>query len=336
MTPYVPQMFSHAVAKALTRVAALICLFCPGLAHGLELQLPANAVLQNEYIEPASSYRFAIGPWTDGGVPFVATEGEVTRQIWRIEASGLTTLQLLSPLREQLLAEGFALLFQCRTQVCGGFDFRFAIDITPPPEMQIDLGDYRYLSMQRDDANGTENVEIIASRTSRAGFVQVTRSGPPQTDAPAIGTANGAPTVAQSLPAPPQAQAQQPAITLATDLENIGRSILSDLTFASGSSQLEPADYASLQQLADYLAAWPQRTVALVGHTDSAGDLKTNIELGRRRAESVLNRLVDDYGVNSAQLEAAGMGYLAPIASNLTPEGREANRRVEVILTSTE
>ena len=54
------------------------------------------------------------------------------------------------------------------------------------------------------------------------------------------------------------------------------------------------------------------------------------------RAGSVLERLVSAHGVSRRQLDAQGMGYLAPIASNLTPQGREANRRVEVIITSTE
>jgi len=72
-----------------------------------------------------------------------------------------------------------------------------------------------------------------------------------------------------------------------------------------------------------------------VGHTDAEGSLDGNIALSRRRAASVLERLVTAYQVDRRQMEAQGMGYLAPIASNLTEEGREANRRVEVIVTST-
>ncbi|MDP5359491.1 MAG: OmpA family protein, partial [Paracoccaceae bacterium] len=96
------------------------------------------------------------------------------------------------------------------------------------------------------------------------------------------------------------------------------------------------ADYGSLRDLADYLLLHPDRTVALVGHTDSAGSLATNIALSKRRAGSVLERLVTVYGVARRQLEAEGMGYLAPVSSNLTEAGREANRRVEVIITSTQ
>ena len=97
---------------------------------------------------------------------------------------------------------------------------------------------------------------------------------------------------------------------------------------------MSPRPFDSLQALADYLANAPDLQVALVGHTDSSGPLDVNIALSKRRAGSVLERLVSDYGVARKQLEAQGMGYLAPVASNLTQQGRDANRRVEVIITS--
>ena len=76
----------------------------------------------------------------------------------------------------------------------------------------------------------------------------------------------------------------------------------------------------------------PTITVAIVGHTDAVGSLAGNTALSKRRAESVRARLIEDYGVDPEQLQADGVGYLAPIASNLTDAGRAANRRVDVIL----
>jgi outer membrane protein OmpA-like peptidoglycan-associated protein len=64
--------------------------------------------------------------------------------------------------------------------------------------------------------------------------------------------------------------------------------------------------------------------------------LNGNIALSKKRAEAVLETLVSDFNVPRAQMDAQGMGYLSPIASNLTAQGREANRRVEVIVTSTQ
>lgn len=311
------------------RIVALLVALIPSVAFGLGLSLPANAVLQSENVTALTSYELPIGPWSEGAIPTLPTEGELTRQVWRIEANGLTTLQILSPVREQLAADGFDLLFQCRTEVCGGFDFRFGVNVAPPPEMQINLGDFRYLAMRRDGQEGTEHLAIIVSRTSRAGFAQIVRVGPPQATETSIASAASEP-LRQDTQIEDRVSGNLPA-----DLEAFGRYVLSDLNFESGSAQLEPGDYPSLQQLADYLLVDPSRKVALVGHTDNAGDLDSNIALARRRAGSALERLIESYGVDRLQLDAQGMGYLAPIASNLTPEGRETNRRVEVILTST-
>jgi OOP family OmpA-OmpF porin len=64
--------------------------------------------------------------------------------------------------------------------------------------------------------------------------------------------------------------------------------------------------------------------------------LNGNIALSKRRASSVLDRLTRDYDIPRRQMEAEGMGYLSPLSTNLTQEGRDLNRRVEVIVTSTE
>jgi len=72
--------------------------------------------------------------------------------------------------------------------------------------------------------------------------------------------------------------------------------------------------------------------IALVGHTDTVGGLQGNIALSRERAQAVRQRLIDDYDIAPERVEAEGTGYLAPLATNRTAEGREANRRVEAVL----
>ena len=110
----------------------------------------------------------------------------------------------------------------------------------------------------------------------------------------------------------------------------------SDLKFETGSSELSEGTYASLAALAQFMADNPGIKIALVGHTDSQGDLNGNIVLSRHRATSVMERLAEVYQAPQSRMRAEGMGFLAPVASNLTPEGREQNRRVEVILLSAE
>lgn len=305
---------------------ALLLIMLPGLAGAVTLDLPANANLEADVTETPGIYEMPIGPWREDGMPILSEEGTLHQQAWRIDGAGLTTAQILLPLRAQLTEAGFDILFECQTEGCGGFDFRFATRVMNAPDMHVDLGDFRYLAAERDNDSGTELVSLLISRSAQAGHVQLTRVGP-LTDTRDMASATGA--ALSSTAATPQEG-------LVAELERTGRAVLSDLTFETGSAQLGSGTFASLETLSDYLAANPERRVALVGHTDSVGALEGNIALSRRRAGSVLERLVSDYAVPRRQLEAEGMGYLAPIASNLTDAGREANRRVEVIMLSTE
>ncbi len=308
------------------RSFALVSLLLAQPALAVTLDMPGNALLQAEESLALGSYTVPTGAFAQGQMPAETVEGEVLRQAWQYDAPDLSTLQILVPLREQLTADGFSILFECDTDQCGGFDFRFGIDVMDAADMYVDLGDFRYLAAKADRADGPEYVGLLVSRSSLLGFLQVTRIGPP-TGAPAIVT------VAQP---PVRATGTAPPGDFAAQIEINGRVILSDLAFETGSAQLGPGPFASLQTLADYLLANPSRRVALVGHTDSQGALDANIALSKRRAGSVLERLVTDYAIPRSQLAAEGMGFLSPLASNLTPEGRDLNRRVEVIITSTE
>jgi OOP family OmpA-OmpF porin len=81
----------------------------------------------------------------------------------------------------------------------------------------------------------------------------------------------------------------------------------------------------------------PNQSIVLVGHTDSRGSLESNIKLSKERAISVqalLNTQFPD--IEPGRINADGIGYLAPVASNQTITGRELNRRVEVILIPVE
>lgn len=289
------------------------------------LQFPSNATMQTEIIVALDSYAIPVGIWANGDLPVETVEGAITQQAWRIDAQALTTLQLLRPLREQLRDDRYQIIFECQTEACGGFDFRFGTVTLPPPQMQINIGDFRFLAAKRIGSEGPEHLSLLVSRTAQAGFVQVIHVGPFTEDAEPL-----AATAGQAVGGVPSTQTG----SLHDQLETIGRAILTDLTFETGSSQLAAGEMVSLQALADYLAELPNRNVALVGHTDASGSLDGNIALSKRRAGSVLERLVSDYGVARAQLAAEGMGYLSPVATNLTEQGRQENRRVEVIVTS--
>lgn len=305
-------------------------MIAPLSADAADVRLPDGAVLAKQRLEQDGSYALPVGAWDEASaVPTQTVTGRVVRQAWRLGGTGMSSYQILLNLRQQLLDEGYEIVFECEDVTCGGFDFRFGTDVIGEPDMHVDLGDFRFLSATMP-GNPNDAVSLLVSRSASAGFVQVIQVT--QADAPAASVEPKASTKAEPGSALPA--------TLAGDIgaamESVGRFILADLVFATGSSDLGPGRFNSLAELADYLKANPEKRVALVGHTDAEGSLAGNISLSKRRAASVMDRLVNDFGVNPGQLEAEGIGYLAPIASNQTDDGRTRNRRVEAILISTE
>ena len=104
-----------------------------------------------------------------------------------------------------------------------------------------------------------------------------------------------------------------------------------DILFDVDSAQVRPALRADLFTLADSLQRYPNSTVRVTGHTDNTGTAVYNQGLSERRARSVVATLVNA-GVDPFRLQAIGAGENQPIASNLTPEGRQQNRRVDITI----
>jgi outer membrane protein OmpA-like peptidoglycan-associated protein len=102
------------------------------------------------------------------------------------------------------------------------------------------------------------------------------------------------------------------------------------LLFDTSSSKLQPGAMSQLSQVSELLKEFPDYRVRIEGHTDSTGDLLSNNTLSQARAESVLTYL-NQKGVPLDNLTAVGMGPTRPLATNKTPDGRQLNRRVEII-----
>jgi OOP family OmpA-OmpF porin len=306
------------------RAAVVTALCFAGAATAQELSLPAGAALMAETVEPATDVPFPTAAWGAFDPVTARAEGTVTRRVWRIPSESLTTLQILDPLRDELEAAGYAVDFECADIACGGFDFRFALDLIGEPDMHVDLGDFRYLAASQDGMR----VALVVSRSEAAGFVHLTAVAPE--DAP-FGVVPIAPVAPVAVPTPDI----PPAGGLAAALAAEGHAVLEGLDFGTGASQLGPGPFPVLDELAEWLRSNAEARAVLVGHTDASGALEANIAISRARAQSVRDRLVETYGIEPARLSADGVGYLSPRAPNDTEAGRQANRRVEVVLTAT-
>ncbi len=136
-------------------------------------------------------------------------------------------------------------------------------------------------------------------------------------------------------------QAQDLRGSLANDdivIQNTGEELIvtmpDGILFDVDSAAIRASLQSDIRAVARNLQAYPNTTVDVVGHTDNTGSAGYNQDLSSRRAQAVAGVLLEQ-GVSPSRVRAYGRGEDAPVASNLTPEGRQLNRRVEVIIRPT-
>jgi len=107
---------------------------------------------------------------------------------------------------------------------------------------------------------------------------------------------------------------------------------LNDVLFDTGSATLRPGGQRLVARMGELLQAYPERTIAIEGFADSVGDEAYSEQLSERRAAAVRVALMES-GIDRARILARGYGQAFPVAANGTPEGRQRNRRVEVVIS---
>lgn len=128
-----------------------------------------------------------------------------------------------------------------------------------------------------------------------------------------------------------RAQLEGTGVSVTRIGNNITLNMPGNVTFATDSSDLRPAFFDVLQSVGLVLEEYDQTVIEVAGHTDSTGSDAYNQALSERRASSVASYL-QSQGVSSQRIITVGMGERRPVADNATPEGRQANRRVEITM----
>ncbi|MEL6683041.1 MAG: OmpA family protein [Pseudomonadota bacterium] len=105
-----------------------------------------------------------------------------------------------------------------------------------------------------------------------------------------------------------------------------------DLLFATNSTAISSVSQRELLIVANSLNNYPDTTVNVIGHTDSDGSASFNQDLSQRRAQAVASVLLSG-GVSPSRVRSLGAGESQPVASNQTAAGKQANRRVEIVIT---
>jgi outer membrane protein OmpA-like peptidoglycan-associated protein len=124
---------------------------------------------------------------------------------------------------------------------------------------------------------------------------------------------------------------QNIVINLDEAIEKDGKAVIYGILFDTGKSDVKPESAKALQQVADFLNSNPSIRIIVVGHTDNTGNFANNILLSKARAESIKNYLVNTSKISIDRLMAEGVGSLCPVSANSTEEGKQLNRRVEIV-----
>ena len=219
------------------------------------------------------------------------------------------------------------------------------------PERKI--GEVKVLSTEPHTATGLlskSTARVLVGdriRSKRASTVEAMQPESEDADFHDIATAQPVPAGRVEAASPQSSESR--AMSNARFEQGLGGKINLDdlvdqLEYESGEVKVKPAGLPVLEQLTEYLkSAAVHQLVRVEGHADSMeigpslkGHFPTNWELSKARAAGIVRYLIEQGGMDSAQLSAVGYGSSRPVASNATDEGRKKNRRIEVVMYSPE
>jgi outer membrane protein OmpA-like peptidoglycan-associated protein len=253
----------------------------------------------------------------------LSLEGKVTRTLYR-GPKERTTLEILRNYQSAIESAGFEMLYTCSGDDCGRlFHWLFykereqRILSTKTSGSAFDMPqDLHYLAAKGTAGGRTVHISVLVAFDG--GFSKLSKQ--PVTLLEVIES-----EVMETGMVTIDAEA------MAKGIDASGHIAIYGVYFDTNSAEIKPDSAPTLEEISKLLKGRPDLKLLVVGHTDNQGDYDYNMGLSGRRASSVVKSLQDQFGIDAGRLRAAGIGFLAPVASNDTAAGREKNRRVELV-----
>src|ERR1019366_7531984 len=123
--------------------------------------------------------------------------------------------------------------------------------------------------------------------------------------------------------------------SLETANEGLRVTLSSLILFDVDKYDLKDSAKEGLNQVIDLLKAYPTNALRVTGHTDASGSVAHNQKLSERRAQAVADYFIQTGKIDTARVRVVGFGKSRPVATNVTEEGRQQNRRVEIDILKT-
>ncbi|MGE0063400.1 MAG: OmpA family protein [Xanthobacteraceae bacterium] len=269
----------------------------------------AGSVITGYEAKDFDAVKLQAAPFKDGKATDARRlEGRVTRVAYRTEP-GPSILEVSRNFENQLAKAGFQTLIACDTDQCGGIPFTEGVDILPIPAMWVDGFNYRYYAGVKKDAASETYAAVLVSKNNDNVTAQLVVA--------VVGAMDNK---------------MVDAAAMKKGLGEKGHIALYGIYFDTDKAIIKPESKPTLDEMAKLLNGEPGMRVFIVGHTDSQGSYEHNMSLSKARADAVAAALAKSYSIQRNRLYTAGIGYLAPVGSNATDEGRALNRRVELVV----
>ena len=279
-------------------------------------RFPGSAITGYEVIE-FDEYDLLTGPVPNRSEmgDFEHLEGRITKIIYEI-GPDRSTLEVMRNYENAFKAGEFETLYACKNADCGGRGFNHQV-VPYIARFAENYSDQRYRAVRADGPGGATFLSLyIVRNTSEGG----SRAGW---------------TYARLVVIETEQMRTQLVTVAASEMRDAiaetGAVALYGIQFDFDSAKILPESRPALDEIGKLLDGDSGLALHVVGHTDNAGSLGYNLDLSRQRAESVVRDLVSTYGIDRGRLEAHGVGFLAPVASNDDEAGRALNCRVELV-----
>jgi outer membrane protein OmpA-like peptidoglycan-associated protein len=261
-------------------------------------------------------------------MPNVLTlEGKVTGYVYALQR-GTAALEVFRNYQNALQTAGFSSLFACDDDDACGDGEILAQHVYVGSHIMQNSGlrsaqaamygnDIHFLSAKRNADGRDIYVSLLVARESSMGGSD--------TDSISI--------VLHMIEPKPMADSMVivDAARMASDIARTGHVALYGIYFDTDSAAVKPESDPALKEIAALLKREPGLKVYIVGHTDTQGGYDHNMGLSARRSRAVAEALASRFAISSDRMHAAGVGFLSPVATNSTDEGRARNRRVELV-----
>ena len=266
-------------------------------------------------------YNLGIGPEKSGVVKTKLLEGKITTIIYSAD-NKLSTLQIYRNYRSGLNLQGFKEIFSCTNKNCGHF---FPRELLKGTNSEI-----TYLPMDIYNLNEKADFRYISGTLVKKGkpvYISLLISKNKYSKAVFIG---------QEIIELTEMLKNQVTIDLTSleqHIQDAGKATLHGISFEYNSATLTKESSKVVNVLAQYLNKHPQNKYFVVGHTDNQGSYSYNLNLSKNRADTIKKVLVKD-GITDTRLSSVGIAQVSPITSNSSDQGRQQNRRVELVLVN--